>query len=114
MYQTFNLQKPPGQLTEYLHTSSDQSGLQLRRRAVLAQSPDNKWLLVCCTVEAFPISKQRADIVPSRHYPQAVLYEDWLNPEECSKFIDDVQNGQVTFGDMRIQRKVNPNWGMEI
>jgi hypothetical protein len=54
MYQTFNLQAPPGQLTGYLQASADKNGLRLRRRAVLARSEGN-WLLLCCTVQAFPI-----------------------------------------------------------
>jgi hypothetical protein len=114
MYQSLNSQRPPDKLTEYLQTSLDQSARALRRRAVLTRSADDNWLLVCCTVDAFPDSRQRPDLVAPRHYPQAVLYEDWLTAEDCRKFIDDVQNGQVTFGTVRIERKANPTWRMEI
>jgi hypothetical protein len=72
-------------------------------------------MLLCCTVEAFPNAGQRPDAATSRHYPDAALFEDWLTPKECRTFIDEIQNGAATFGDIRIQRKEeNPTWHVEL
>lgn len=114
MYQVFNLQTPPDKLIQYLQTSFDRTGIGFRRRAVLARSFENNWLLVCCTVEAFPNSKQAPEVAATRRYLRAILYEDWLNPEECRKFIDDVQKGEVTIGDVQIERKGIATWRMEL
>lgn len=114
MYQTVNSPDPPNTLIEYLQMSLNQGAGQLRRRAVLARPAGGDWLLLCCAVEAFPDSGPRPDPVAPRRYPPCVLYEDWLTPEECRKFIDDVQNGEVTLGDIRIERRGNPSWRIEL
>jgi hypothetical protein len=115
MYQTFNLKTPPGQLTDYLRPTSDKNGLRLRRRAVMTRSPDGSWLLLCCTVEAFPSDGRQPKATAPQRYPEAVLYEDWLTPDSYRKFIDEIQGGFATFGDIRIERKEeNPNWHVEL
>jgi hypothetical protein len=53
-------------------------------------------MLILCTVEAFPNSEQAPEACAPRRYPRAILHEDWLSWEDCRKFIDDVQKGQVT------------------
>jgi hypothetical protein len=110
MYQTQNLQTPPEQLVGYLQVST---GLRLRRRAVLARSPEEQYQLICCTVEAFPTVTQRPEAATSHRYPDVILHEDWLTAEECRGFIDEIQGGVATFAEARIERKVNPNWSVE-
>ena len=114
MYQTFNLQSPTDKLLEHLQTSFNKTGIGFRRRAVI-EPPLNggEWMLILCTIEAFPNSKQAPEACAPRRYPRAILYEDWLSWEDCRKFIDDVQKGQVTIGDLRFERKQNASWRME-
>jgi hypothetical protein len=114
MYQTFNLQSPPDKLLEHLQTSFDKTGIGFRHRAVSAPPLNGgEWMLILCTVEAFPNSEQAPEACAPRRYPRAIFHEDWLSWEDCRKFIDDVQKGQVTIGDLRFERKQNASWRME-
>jgi hypothetical protein len=61
MYQTFNLQSPTDKLLEHLQTSFNKTGIGFRRRAVIAPPLNGgEWMLILCTVEAFPNSEQLA------------------------------------------------------
>jgi hypothetical protein len=113
MYQIHNLREPPEQLVGYLQANIGKNALELRRRAVLAQTPEGKHLLICCTVEAYPAIGLRPATTTPRRYPDAILYEDWLSPEKCREFIGELQRGTASFGDARIEGKENLNWSVE-
>ena len=107
-----NLSTPPAALAEYLQ-GLGQSAPRLRRRAVLTRPDGDSWTLLCCTVEGRPDTREGSAATPSRRYASAVLYEDWLTANECRGFIDEIQAGQVVFGDINIARNCNPTWRME-
>ena len=107
-----NLSTPPAALADYLQ-GLGQSAPRLRRRAVLMRPDGDSWTLLCCTVEGRPDTREGTAATPSRRYANAVLYEDWLTANECRGFIDEIQAGQVVFGDINIARKGNPTWRME-
>ena len=63
----------PEELTTYLKAS--RGDRRFRRRAVLTNA-NGRWDLVCCTVEGFLHGAGIPEPLPSRRYPQAILYED--------------------------------------
>lgn len=113
MYQTIYTEHPSERLIEYLRTNPDRRGLKLRRRAVLAPSGDGSWQLICCTLEALPRAKKKPEVAKSRHYSQAILYEDWLTPQGCLKFIGEIQDGRVMIDELTIERDGNPQWYLD-
>jgi hypothetical protein len=113
MHRVFNLPDPPPDLAGYLGTSLEQNDRRLRRRAVLSRQGRGSWALVCCTTEAFPHPTDGEEPLATRRYPEAVLFEDWLMPDECRRFIDDIQGGKLTFGDIVIERQGTANWQCE-
>jgi hypothetical protein len=71
MYQTFNLQSPTDKLLEHLQTSFNKTGIGFRRRAVIAPPLNGgEWMLILCTIEAFPNSKQAPEACAPRRYPR--------------------------------------------
>ncbi len=112
MNRVFQLSTPPAALADYLQ-GLGQGARRLRRRAVLTRLGGDNWLLLCCTVEGSPDPSEESAATPSRRYADAILYEDWLTVDECRRFIDEIQAGQLTFGDIRIARNGNPSWQME-
>lgn len=114
MYQRLNLASPPQVLSDYLEANLAADARALRRRAVLVQAPDETWQLLCCTVEALPIVDQIPKLVESRRYPGVLLLEEWLTVEQCSKFIENIQVGHVSFDSVIIKRKNPANWQMEL
>ncbi len=103
--------KVPGRLIQRLEAVGN--GRRFRRRAVLTKG-NAKWELVCCTVEAFLPDAAVPKRVPSREYPQAILFEDFLTQKECLKFARDLQKGNVSFGEIQLQRAQNTHWSDEL
>lgn len=115
MYHQLNLTSPPQALSDYLETSFDAGTRALRCRAVLVKAPDgSSWLLLCCTVEAFPIGDQTPAAVKSRHYPGVLLFEEWLTVAQCRTFIEEINAGQLTFDSITIERKRPASWELEL
>lgn len=103
--------KPPNKLIERLQASRDVR--RFRRRTVLTNGND-RWELVCCTVEGFLLNEGTPQVVASRRYRQAILYEEILTGEECLRFVSDVQEGHAQFGDIDLQRGQNSQWTTEL
>jgi hypothetical protein len=111
MHRVFNLTEPPVELTDCLQADIEGGG-RLRRRAVLTRPSGDSWTLLCCTVEGLAEESQASN-ASSHRYPDAVLLEDWFTPDECRRFIEDIQAGRLAFGDIIIERKGNPTWRVE-
>lgn len=111
MNRVFNLPAPPAALADYLQSLGE--GRRLRRRAVLTRPGGDNWTLLCCTVEGRPDTSEESEPIPSRLYADSVLHEDWLTADGCRRFIDDIEAGHVTFGDIHITRNGNVTWQME-
>ena len=93
----YNIKDVSPKLASYLE--ANHAGYQgLRRRAVLAYASD-KWSLITCTVEAIASGVEKPDVIASRYYPQAILYEDWLSADELLDFVRQVHEGQITLGE---------------
>lgn len=115
MYHDSNLPAPPDKLIEYIQSNIREGAKQIRRRAVLSWSPsDRAWVLICCTVEAYPDFKALIEPVPSRAYLRAILFEDWLTPHTCEKFIEEIQGGAVIIAETEFQRSLSPNWQLQL
>ncbi len=112
MNRVLNLPTPPAALADYLR-GLGQNARRLRRRAVMTRPGGDNWTLLCCTIEGRPDTSAESEATTSRHYTDAVLYEDWLTADECRRFIDEIQAGRVAFGDIHISRNGNPTWQME-
>ena len=114
MYSVTNLTVPPEQLVAFVGHAYAADGVRFRRRTVLTRAAAEKWLLVCCTVEAL-LGPCPADAAVSTHqYPSVVLYEDWLTTDECRRFVEDIQRGRITFGTFCIERRANASWRLEM
>ncbi len=112
MYQIHNLTEPPPKLLDYLESLQTGKTSQIRRRAVLTRSTQSEWILVSCVVEAFPDSKVQE--TPSRVYMRSILFEDWLTPHKCRRFVEEVHRGEITIADSVFRRDGNSNWRMEL
>lgn len=103
--------EPPAKLVEAFRVSK---AIRYRRRAVLTNG-NNRWELVCCTVEGFLPGASVPDPVPSRRYPKAFLFEDYLTGAECLGFANDLQKGAVRLGEFELKRSTqNPQWTAEL
>lgn len=103
--------KPPNKLIERLQASRDVR--RFRRRAVLTNG-NGRWELVCCTVEGFLLDEGTPQLVASRRYQQAILYEEFLTGEECLRFVSEVQEGHAQLGGIDLQRGQNSQWTTEL
>ena len=112
MNRLINLPAPPAALSDYLK-GVERDARRLRRRAVLTRPSGDNWTLLCCTVEGPSDTSEESKVISSRRYADAVLFEDWLEANECRRFLDEIQSGVVTFGEFRITRNGNPTWRME-
>ncbi len=101
----------PSKLVEHLKGSGDER--RFRRRAVLSNGND-RWQLVCCTVEGFLPCETMPEPIPARRYAKAVLFEDFLTDAECRRFASDLQEGHARFGDIDVQRGQNTHWSTEL
>lgn len=109
MEREFTSDKVPDRLTERLESRKDRL---FRRRAVLTNG-NNRWELVCCTVEGFGTADSIPQPVPSRRYTQVLLYEDMLTGEECLHFAKELHLGHARFDDIDLRRENNPQWTVE-
>lgn len=109
MEREFTSDKVPDRLTEGLESRKDRL---FRRRAVLTNG-NNRWELVCCTVEGFGTAGSIPQPVPSRRYTQVLLYEDMLTGEECLHFAKELHLGHARFDDIDLRREDNPQWTVE-
>lgn len=101
----------PEKLVDRLESRLDE---RLRRRVVLTKGND-RWQLVCCTVEGFLPGEPMPDPVPARRYPRAILYEDFLTGAECLAFANELQTGRAVFlGGVELTRSQNTQWSVEI
>lgn len=109
-----NLQAPPAELAPYLESVLADSGQRIRCRAMLAADHADKWHLVSCAFEAFPDPTKRPAPVHSRTYPRCLLFEDWLDLDDCRSFIVEVQSGKLVFGSTEIVRSASTTlWELE-
>jgi hypothetical protein len=100
-----NIADPVEILAAYLE-SNRTSYRSLRRRAVIYYS-NNKWTLLACTVEAIVSDLGPVVAVASRHYPQAVLFEDMLSNEELLGFVKQVCEGHFCLGELSLEATNN-------
>lgn len=94
----YNIAKPAEEILAYLN--ANQSGCRsLRRRAVL-YDVDGKWVLQVCVVEGITVQRERNEInlEDSRCYSKAILFEDWLFPDELLTFIEQILQGRFFLG----------------
>lgn len=110
MEREYTADKVPDKLTELLRASDAAS---FRRRAVLTKT-NAAWDLVCCTVELFLPGEKSPNPVHSRHYRQALLYEDFLTAKEGLAFATALHAGRAKFGDIDIARNGHANWCTEV
>lgn len=109
-----NTADPPCKLIEYLQSNSSPD-FPYRKRAVLVrQAEAAPWQLVCCTVEAFPDPARVPAPASTRRYKQVLLFEEWMDAQQCAAFIGCVQNGEIEFGDAVIRRSGNASWHSEM
>jgi hypothetical protein len=113
MHRVFNQSEPPQDLLRYLGSSLEANDRCLRRRAVFSRQGTGGWVLICCTTEALPERNSGDKPSATRRYPEAVLFEDWLTPDECRQFIDNTQSGKLAFEDIVIERQGTANWHCE-
>lgn len=101
----------PPKLVERLEASREER--LFRRRAALTKG-NNRWELVCCTVEGFLPGESMPEPSRARRYRQAILYEDFLTGAECLRFANGLQEGHARFGDIDLQRGPNAQWTTEL
>lgn len=102
--------KVPDKLVEQVHVRGDAH--RFRRRAVLVKGND-RWELICCTVEGFLPADDAPNPVLPRRYGQVILYEDFLTGEGCLQFGRELHEGRARFGDIDLQRSQLPQWTTE-
>lgn len=107
MEREYTSDKVPERLIERLEASRNDR--LFRRRAVLTNG-NNRWEIVCCTVESFGPADNFPPPVPSRRYVQVLLYEDMLTGKECLHFAKELHLGHARFGDIDVGREGNPQW----
>lgn len=92
-----NISDAVSKLAPYLEGNQD--GYQgFRRRAVIVFT-NSQWSMLACTVEAITRDSGMVDAAASRHYPQAILYEDWLSSAELLSFVSQVNDGRIVLGE---------------
>lgn len=112
MDREYTMNKLPEKLTQRIQ--SENTANRFRRRAVLTKGND-RWEIVCCTVEAFLQGEAVPGAVPSRHYRQAILHEDFLTREECLQFARDLQEGHIKLANIDLERdQQNAQWMTEL
>jgi len=114
MLRSLNAPEPPERLLTYLENNLGKGTLRARRRAVLNKTSAGAWQLVCCVVEVFPSLEKTPEPTASRHYATTLLHEDWLDWMACRTFLEGIHIGRVTFGDVVIERTINPSWHLEL
>lgn len=99
----------PEAVSQYLEAP----GRLYRRRTVLARV-NQEWQLLCCTVEAFAQPPQM-ERFRSQHYPQCQLLEDWLEPQTCLRFAQQLDGGVARFEGLEVgqPRDQSTTWGLE-
>jgi len=99
-----NIAEPSEEIRRYIE--ANQSGYQaLRRRAVIYEL-DGKWVLQACVVEGISINRE-INIEATRDYSRAVLFEDWLTPEELQQFIAQSLQGEFSLGKYQLKATYN-------
>ena len=88
-------------------------GPRFRRRALLNKDAGARWQLICSAVAAFPIPVCASHPEELRHYPAALLYEDWLDRDGVHAFLQEMRAGAPTFRDVTVERKANLSWQLE-
>jgi hypothetical protein len=111
MDREYTSDRVPSKLTESLEASRDLR--RFRRRVVLAKGND-RWELVCCTVEGFLPGERMPQPVPPRRYSKAILCEDFLTGAECLRFANGLQEGNVHLCAVDLQRGQNTQWSTEL
>ncbi|WP_372522107.1 helix-turn-helix domain-containing protein [Sulfuricaulis sp.] len=108
----YNIVDPEKILAGFLE-ANQQGYRELRLRAVLNYS-NSKWELVSCVIEAITSDTIPVGRVSSRHYPQAILFEEWLTNQACSKLMIQIAEGRMHFGDLIVQTtETRQQWDME-
>lgn len=110
MDREFDSEKPPDKLIARLNLGLDIRAF--RRRAVFTFSND-KWWLLCCTVEALSPSDDVPQPRQSRRYPRALLYEDLVTGKAMLDFANKLHEGRVQIGDIAVDQAQNPQWTTE-
>jgi hypothetical protein len=114
MYHKVSSPEPPSQLLEYIDSSTDSGTVSYLRRAILTKTDNGSWQLLCCSVEALSSYDDRITDRGTRSYAKAILYEDRLTKADCLKFIQEIQNGEVSFGEILLSRRQGPQWQTQI
>jgi hypothetical protein len=80
-----------------------------RVRSVLAKGRDN-WSAICCVVQAIVDADDKVEKIESRHYPEAILHEDWLSTKALLKFISRVDAGEIVLDDYTVSAEPHQQW----
>jgi hypothetical protein len=103
----------PEKLIKHLQAAGDER--RFRRRFVVTKG-DDRWELVCCTVEGFLPGEALPDPVAAWRYPQALLSEDFLTGNECLRFAEALHAGDTVAIEEGIQllRNQDTHWRTEM
>lgn len=98
---------PPTELSDFLKIST--KGQRFLRRAVLLKV-NEKWTFLCCVLKGYVTSEEMPDLVESRIYSRAVLYEDTLDSAQAAAFIADLSRAEACIGDYELSLSGVATW----
>lgn len=104
----------PGRVLEQTFKENEPGYVGVRRRAVLTFS-NKRWALFVCTVEALTAKPASSDKTASRCYREAVLVEDWLTLDAWLDFVQQINAGRITLGNLSVEATdTNRHWNREL